>query len=291
MAFVMRILQRPAEASGRASCDSCQNGRALALPRTFQRLGVTSTLALLTALFLNAGTAHAWFLSPAPAATDGAESANTIYWIMLVVAIVAVVAITVPLLRALRRRPSRREAQPVVREEAPERRSQLKVAGALGALTVVIFVLGVIFTEKSSEAETFHKGDIRIKATGQQWLWRYDYPNEAYSYYKLVVPVDTHIVLDVVSTDVVHSWFVPGLAGKVDAVPGKRNRIHFKAEKEGIYRGASAILSGQAYAAMRTEVEVVSADEYKDFIENQLSETQKAQEEAAKTYQERQGDN
>lgn len=286
----MHYLKRQEGVSGRASCDSCQNGRALALLRTFHRLGATLALALTTALFVNYGTAYAWFLSPPSAGSDGAASANTLYWIMLVVAIVAGVAINLALIRALRRNRARRGDRPAVQPAAG--RSQIKLAGALTALAVVIFTLGVIFTEKSTEVKAANgeAETVRIKATGQQWLWRYDYPNDAYSYYRLTVPVDTEIILDVLSTDVVHSWSVPGLAGKVDAVPGKRNRIRFKADSEGLYRGASAILSGQAYAAMRTEVAVVSADEYEDFIEQQLSDVQDAQESAAKTYLERRGE-
>src|SRR5690606_11337224 len=147
----------------------------------------------------------------------------------LVVGVVAAVAINLTLLRALRRNRARRTDRPSLDGPA-EDRNQLKVAGALAALAVVIFALGGIFTEKSTEvkaADGESAAPLRIKATGQQWLWRYDYPNDAYSYYRLTVPVDTEIVLDVLSTDVVHSWNVPGLAGKADAVPGKRNRMRF----------------------------------------------------------------
>ena len=276
-------------ASGRASCDSCQNGRALALLRKSKTLGATLALALGTALIVNPGTALGWFLSPEPAGTPGASSANTLYWIVLVVAVVTAVAVNLALLRAIRRNRARRGEQRRA-ERGDATGGQTKLVGALTAAAVVIFALGVIFTEQSTEVEAA-SGDgaepVQIKATGQQWLWRYDYPNDAYSYFKLTVPVDTEIVLDVVSTDVVHSWYVPGIAGKVDAVPGKTNRIRFRADREGVYRGSSAILSGQAYAAMRTEVAVVSADEYEDFIDQQLADTQAAQEAAAESYVER----
>ena len=80
-----------------------------------------------------------------------------------------------------------------------------------------LFVLGVVYTDKAREAPATgsaglavgHGEPLEIEATGQQWLWRYDYPNEAFSYYKLVVPVDTAVDLDLVSTDVVHTWDVP----------------------------------------------------------------------------------
>ena len=276
-------------ASGRASCISCQNGRALNLPQTCKKTGAALILALGTALVVNQGTASAWFLSPEPAGTSGAQSANTLYWIVLVVAVVAGAAINLALIRALRSRRSRRDERPAPADSGADI-GQRRIAGILGALAIVILALGVIFTEKSTQVEASSGDPVHIKATGQQWLWRYNYPNEAYSYYRLTVPVDREVVLDVLSTDVVHSWNVPGLAGKVDAVPGKRNQVRFTPNREGIYRGASAILSGQAYAAMRTEVAVVSEDEYESFIEQQLADTKAAQASAAKSYKERQAE-
>ena len=83
--------------------------------------------------------------------------------------------------------------------------------------------------------------------------------------------------LDLVSTDVIHTWDVPDLAGKRDAVPGKHNKVFFRADEEGVYDGQSATLSGQAYAAMRTEVEVVSPEEYEAFVKQQRSDIQAAQ--------------
>ena len=119
---------------------------------------------------------------------------------------------------------------------------------------------------------------LEIQATGQQWIWRYDYPNGAFSYYKLVVPVDTAVKLKLVSTDVVHTWNVGDLAGKADAVPGKIHNIYFRADEEGSFGDESATLSGQAYAQMRTEVEVVSSDDYKAFVQQQKKEIDSAQE-------------
>jgi len=89
--------------------------------------------------------------------------------------------------------------------------------------------------------------------------------------------VDTTVELDLVSTDVVHTWDVPDLAGKRDAVPGKTNHVIFRADEEGTYSGQAATLSGQAYAAMRTEVEVVSPEKYEAFIETQKKDIQAAQ--------------
>ncbi len=166
-----------------------------------------------------------------------------------------------------------------------DRRIQCGSAARSALFALALFVVSIVFTEKAREAPASGppacrppaREPLKIHATGQQWLWRYDYPNEAFSYYKLVVPVDTTVELDLVSTDVVHTWDVPELAGKRDAVPGKTNQVVFRADEEGTYDGQAATLSGQAYAAMRTEVEVVSPEEYEAFVEQPESDIQAAQ--------------
>jgi cytochrome c oxidase subunit 2 len=200
-----------------------------------------------------------------------------------VAAAILIVAVNVALFYALHRYRSERGAEP--RQVSGGRKVQFRVGALLTVFATVLVVLGIVFTDKARETPTggaeglqaSHSEPLQIQATGQQWLWRYDYPNEAFSYYKLVVPVDTTVSLDLVSTDVIHTWFVPDLAGKRDAVPGKHNPVVFRADEEGVFQGASATLSGQAYAAMRTEVEVVSPEEYEAFIESQKTDIQAAQ--------------
>ncbi len=215
--------------------------------------------------------------------SPGTDQIDTLLLIGFVAATILVVAVVGGLLYALRRYRDERGAEP--RQVSGGRGIQLRVGGALGAFAAVLLVLGIVYTDKARETpatgaaglKVAHAEPLKIAATGQQWLWRYEYPNEAFSYYKLVVPVDTAVELDLVSTDVVHTWDVPDLAGKRDAVPGKTNHVVFSADEEGTYRGQSATLSGQAYAAMRTEVEVVSPDEYQAFIDEQKTAIQDAQ--------------
>jgi cytochrome c oxidase subunit II len=202
-------------------------------------------------------------------------------WIGFVAAAILVVAINTGLIYALRRYRAERGTEPS--QATGGRRTQLRAGGALAAFATVLLVLSLVYTEKAREApasgpaglQGADSDPLRIEATGQQWLWRYDYPNEAF--YKLVVPVDTAVELDLVSTDVVHTWDVPELAGKRDAVPGKTNHVLFSADEVGSYFGQSATLSGEAYAAMRTEVEVVSPQEYEAFVEQRKDDIQAAQ--------------
>jgi cytochrome c oxidase subunit II len=200
-----------------------------------------------------------------------------------VAAAILIVAVNVALLYVLRRYRNERGAQP--RQVSGGRRIQFRVGAVLTTFAAILLVLSIVFTDRAREApatgadglEVAHSAPLEIEATGQQWLWRYDYPNGSFSYYKLVVPVDTTVSLDLLSTDVVHTWFVPELAGKRDAVPGKQNQVVFRADEEGTFDGNSATLSGQAYAAMRTEVEVVSPEEYEAFIKSQKAGIQAAQ--------------
>jgi heme/copper-type cytochrome/quinol oxidase subunit 2 len=195
-----------------------------------------------------------------------------------------VLVVLVALLGVTRRFRAARGAEP--RQLTGPRRVQLPVAAVLTAFALALFLVSVILTDEaqdtsatgSSGLTSLKSKPLEIEATGQQWIWRYDYPNGAFSYYKLVVPADTAVKLKLVSTDVVHTWDVGDLAGKADAVPGKVHQVVFRADEEGDYFGQSATLSGQAYAQMRTEVEVVSPKQYESFVKQQKQEVEKAQE-------------
>ena len=215
--------------------------------------------------------------------SPGTDQIDTLIWIGFVAAAIIVVAVNVALIYAVRKYRAGRDSEP--RPLGAGRGLQFRVAGALTAFAAVVFVLSVVFTEKARETPasgsaglaSAESEPLTIKATGQQWLWRYDYPNDAFSYYELVVPVDTAIELELLSTDVIHTWNVPDLSGKRDAVPGKTNRVVFRADDEGTFTGESASLSGQAYAAMRTAVKVVSSEEYETFLEEQKADIEAAQ--------------
>lgn len=220
-------------------------------------------------------------MAPHSPATD---QIDTLLWIGFIAAAIVVVAINVALFYAIRKFRSERGVEP--RQVSGGRGVQLRVAAVLTTFATLFFVVGVIFTDRAREAPSTGSeglaaakdGPLEIRATGQQWLWRYDYPNGAFSYYKVVVPADTAVALNLVTTDVIHTWNVPALAGKRDAVPGKTTRVAFSTEDEGSYSGRAATLSGQGYAAMGTEVEVVSAAEYEDYVEQLKAEIEAAEE-------------
>jgi cytochrome c oxidase subunit II len=172
--------------------------------------------------------------------------------------------------------------------------AQRRVGVALGALALVIFIFGVIVTESARQVEptgtdgltTAQKdldlpsGDtqpLEITVSGQQWLWRFEYPDGTFSYHDLVVPVDTEVLLDLESTDVLHRWWVPELGGMFDAVPGQSNQAWFKADETGTYEGQSTAFSGPAYAQMRARVTVLEPADYESWLEQQSADIKEAQ--------------
>jgi cytochrome c oxidase subunit II len=238
-------------------------------------------------------------LGPPDAHSPNADDLNTLYWVMLVIGLVLLVAINGALVALVMRFRSARGREP--RRLKVRRPAQIGTAGALAVLTLVAFVLGAIVTQNAKQVEASgpnglqasslitaqrsldlpavspQSAPLEINACGQQWVWRYEYPDGTYSYYELVVPVDTAVVLNLCSTDVVHRWWVPGLSGKFDATPGESNSAWFKADEEGIYDGASYAFSGASYAAMRTRVRVVDVPTYQAWLEQQARDIQEAQ--------------
>jgi cytochrome c oxidase subunit II len=141
---------------------------------------------------------------------------------------------------------------------------------------------------------TVKGGPLMIDAIAQQWLWRFFYPggpessgkysssggrpgDRTFSYVDLTVPVDTTVVLNITSTDVLHRWFVPALGGQVDAVPGQVTHTWFRADRTGVFPGQSTSFSGSGYSTMRIFVHVVSPSDYQQFLQTQTSDLQSAQ--------------
>ena len=246
-------------------------------------------------VFAVAALAALAFAQPANAAiapdvshSPNADDMRVAYWVMLVVVSVIGVALVAGLLVAVRRfRTTDATAEP--RRLTAGRGVIAKAGAGLAALSVAIFVFGVIVSSGVRDATADEGADeIEIDAVAQQWLWRFEYPEQAegtfsegiatvFSYGELVVPVDTVVNLSIDSTDVLHSWFVPALGPQVWAVPGEIQETSFIADEEGLYRGRSTVYSGTGYPTMRATVRVVSAEEYQDYIETLNSDLQEGQ--------------
>ena len=138
----------------------------------------------------------------------------------------------------------------------------------------------------------FPKADVSITATGAQWYWIYDYPEEDISFNSImvpddqlkpgqprllavdnevVVPVGANVVVSLKSNDVIHDWAVPAFGVKLDAVPGRLQQTWFRAEQEGWFYGMCSELCGRNHAFMPIAVRVVSQDEYDAWVASKKS--------------------
>jgi cytochrome c oxidase subunit II len=229
-------------------------------------------------------------IAPDAAHSPNAEDIRTSYWVMLIVATLVAVALLAGLLLAARRFRARGESDPEPRRLTAGRGVIGRVGAVLGAIAVAIFVFGVVMTGDAREAEADDSAEsLEIDVIGQQWLWRFEYPDSqsetiatVFSYNELVVPVDTTVNLSIDSTDVIHRWFIPELGGQVEAVPGEVVEASFRADEEGVYAGQSTQFSGTSYPAMRAWVRVVSQEEYEQYVADLAENLGAAQEEVAR---------
>jgi cytochrome c oxidase subunit II len=109
-------------------------------------------------------------------------------------------------------------------------------------------------------------GRLDITVEGHQFYWQFDYPNGARSIGDLHVPVGKVVYLTIRSPDVNHSWWIPELGGKTDAIPGRTNHTWFKADDAGTYIGQCAEFCGTFHEAMRARVIATSDAEYQSFV-------------------------
>ena len=168
---------------------------------------------------------------------------------------------------------------------------------------IILLVMAVPSAELLIKLEDDRDPDMTIVITGYQWKWHYAYQGEDVSFYStlarssaaarrrgssidpamvenylldvdkpLVVPEGAKVRVLITSNDVVHSWWVPELAIKQDAVPGFINEVWFKPEKIGIYRGQCAELCGMDHGYMPIVVEVVEADEFRTWMATEKGE-------------------
>jgi cytochrome c oxidase subunit 2 len=109
-------------------------------------------------------------------------------------------------------------------------------------------------------------GPMRVKVTAHQFYWQFTYPDGSISIDELHAPVNRTVRVDITSEDVDHSWWIPELGGKFDAIPGHRTHTWFKADRIGTYRGRCGEFCGVFHAAMKAVVDVQSQADYTSWL-------------------------
>jgi cytochrome c oxidase subunit II len=241
------------------------------MPPPVRRLvRVLSCVALLAlALAAAAAADNGGVAPPAPASPEG-QNIREIYWLILgitggIFLLVATILIVFVVRYRSRGRP--REAEgPQVRGH-----TNLELAWTAGPVIVLALIAGVVFWKVSditgtSGASAGSTPNEQIRIEGQQFYWEFTYPDGAISVDHLRLPYNRAVRLEIVGEDVDHSWWVPALGGKLDAIPGRNNHLDLRPTKLGTFRGQCAEFCGLLHAAMFAAVEVLPADEYDAWV-------------------------
>jgi cytochrome c oxidase subunit II len=262
-----------------------------------RRLALAVLLAL-ALLLVFAGTAFAGAIVPESGGSPNADDISTLYKLILAVAVVIFIGVEGALFYSLFKFRARKGAVPAqIRGN-----TRLEVGWTVGAALILVILaaftfakLGDIRNPPNSGPEGLQLADgvlvaegpakrlppngksLNICVNGQQYIWRYTYANDcanaplssAFSYQEMVVPVDTTVTLDINAQDVAHSWWIPKLGGKFDAVPGYTNHTWFKVPGKlagTVFTGQCAELCGRNHANMTARVRAVTPAEYERWL-------------------------
>jgi len=132
---------------------------------------------------------------------------------------------------------------------------------------ILAVIAAFVFYELPGIADAPAAGDpLHVTVEGHQYYWQFDYPNGARSIGTLHVPVGEVVDLKVVSQDVIHSWWIPELGGKIMAIPGRTNHTWFQANAQAVYHGQCAELCGVFHAQMLGRVQAQSQSAYRTYV-------------------------
>jgi cytochrome c oxidase subunit 2 len=147
---------------------------------------------------------------------------------------------------------------------------------------LILTVIGVFTFRTVFDLAKTDDTEMIINVTGQQWWWEYDYPVQPelgidkpiITSGQLVFPVGTKVMLRQTSRDVIHSYWIPKLNGKRDAVPGRVHLNRLEADEPGIYAGQCTEFCGLSHANMRMEAVALSKEDFAKWVQQQLAEYQ-----------------
>jgi cytochrome c oxidase subunit II len=213
-------------------------------------------------------------LTPPDPRSPNAEAVTQTYYLLLLVTglvFVAVEGALIVFLVKYRRRSRALDA------EGPQihGHTRLELLWTIVPLALVTIIVSFVFyklpevTPLSEEAIASPEENVlQIDVFGRQFYWEYRYPDGSVTYDTLVVPVNRTVDLTVTAPDhdVIHSWWIPELGGKIDAIPGNVNHTWFRADREGEYEGNCTEFCGVQHGAMTMTVRVVAADGYESEV-------------------------
>jgi cytochrome c oxidase subunit 2 len=209
--------------------------------------------------------------APVPPESPNAEGISQSWWFVtaFVVAIfVLVEVLLVTFIVRYRRRGRARDADGAQIHGA----NRLELAWTVGPVVVLFVIAAFVFAKlpgiQDVPAASGGRENLVVEVTGTQFTWEYRYPNGVVTADRLRAPEGRTVELKVTAPDwdVIHSWWIPALGGKIDAIPGRVNTTWFRAERTGVFQGQCAELCGLYHAKMLAAVEVLPAAEFDSWL-------------------------
>ncbi len=153
------------------------------------------------------------------------------------------------------------------------------IAGSILCLVIIaIPTVNILFKEETVPADTATSKHIDVDVYGWQWWWSFEYKTEQGTIVtanELTIPVDTVVVLNLRGQDVIHSFWLPKIAGKTDLIPGRLNQMWIKANEVGHYYGQCAEYCGESHAYMLFRSNVLSKEDFAAWQKHQLTDAAK----------------
>jgi cytochrome c oxidase subunit 2 len=210
-------------------------------------------------------------LTPVDPKSPNAEAINDTYYLLLGVTGVVFFAVEIALVVFLIK--YRRRNRPID-AEGPQvhGNTRLEVIWTVVPVFLVAIVVGFVFYKlpavtdvTRAASEPADEPSLVIDVEGRRFYWEFRYPDGRVTYDTMVVPVGRTVELNVTAPDfdVIHSWWIPALGGKIDAIPGQLNHTWFRAESSGDYEGNCAEFCGLQHAEMTMIVRAVEARGYR----------------------------
>ena len=241
--------------------------------RTLLALAVTISVVLVAAAVAYADNGG---IAPPGAKSPNAQRIRDAYWVILVfTGFIFVVVEGALILFIVKYRRGRRTRT----AEGPQIHGSTKLEiGWTVAPVVILAIIGTIVFYKlpgiRHAPEASAADQLTVQVQGRQFYWMYTYPNGAKAIDRLVAPAGRVVNLEIVAPDwdVNHSWWIPQLGGKMDAIPGKLNTTWFRVKLPGFFRGRCAELCGIQHAHMTMGVDVRPAEDFDRWVEKRKAE-------------------
>tara|TARA_B110001454_G_scaffold75495_1_gene72982 strand:+ start:123 stop:974 length:852 start_codon:yes stop_codon:yes gene_type:complete len=236
----------------------------------------------------NVGEAHPWGLNLreafSPVMAEMVSFHNALIWLIVIISLFVLALLAIIVVRF--------NAKSNPKASKTTHNTFIEIAWTVIPVLILV-IMAVPSFKLLYKSDVTPEAHMTVKAIGHQWYWSYEYPDHGNFTYdawlvqdkedidgedrpytrllttdtRVVVPVGKVIRVQMTSTDVLHSWAVPSLGVKKDAVPGRLNELWFEADREGIFYGQCSELCGTNHGYMPIEVHAVSEEEFLLWVE------------------------